>query len=200
MTEGPYIWAIPPAYPDRLVGIYDRRHSLHYLSVKQGVPVEPESPPIIGFRSATLDDVSAYDCLSINALIPLIAPVLAEHIRHIAGDAVQLVPANLIAADGSRSDYALLNVLELVECIDPRLSLPIYIQGALVDFHRLVFSSGCMGERAFARERSKHSLLLVSNWAKEALMKKGYTGLHFMTADEFFPPSGPARPPSTTKN
>jgi hypothetical protein len=179
-----------------MVGVYDRKRSTqHYLDFKAGARLESAEPPVITFDQSMTDELRAYDCLGINALIPLVSQRLAETLVKIGREDVQLIDTRAIAKDGELIEYKLVNILSFVDCIDKERSLTTNIAGAptaIMSFDRLVFKENCMAGRAFGRERHYHSLLLVADWAGEALLKARMKDLYLATSDEFFPPRGGA--------
>ncbi|MGH6923316.1 MAG: imm11 family protein [Propylenella sp.] len=199
----PFLWIIPPRYPDRMVGIYDRKRAPHYLRFQAGQRLDTIEKPVIVFDESDVEELRKYDCLGINALIPLIGPRLAELILEIGSDDIQLVDARAIARDGELSDYRLVNVTRQVDCVDRERSLiknMVTAPDAILTFDRLVLKGGCMGERAFARECEMLSLLLVSEPARDRLLTEKMRGLYFATADEFYPPRGLAAKGSSSRH
>jgi hypothetical protein len=200
----PYIWAIPNGYPQRVVGLYDKTNPLHYLTLLEGVPLKGEIPPLrIRFDDAKLRDLERYDSLWNNSGVPLVSNRLAQLMLELGREDFELIDAEAVAADGTTRSYRLVNITNLVDSIDYSRSLPVYItntSGGIMGFNRLVFRQRCMDLHAFGREIKKRSMLLVSSLARDELMRQRLRGVEFVTADEFFPPSGAAHRGSSARH
>jgi hypothetical protein len=196
VKSAPKIWIIPPDCPTRLIGTYDRKRStIDHLNLKEGKRIEKTNSSTVIFESAPLADLLAYDCLGSSALVPLVSRRLASRLLEIASDRVQLVPAHVIAKNGSSKEYSFLNVIHFAECIDLERSLTKYMLASpktISGFDRLVLKPDCLGASAFGRDPRKLSLLLVSEAAQRNLEQARFKGLYFASPEEFYPPRGAA--------
>lgn len=194
MSRQPYIWMIPPRYPQRKIGLYEKDRLPHYLSLKQGEPLGAVPPPIVRFPRATLRDLRPLACLANNARIPLVDPRLAQAMARLGAGDFELIETRVMTLDGESDEYRFVNVTNAVSCIDYDISMTrlMVTSAAIMGFDRLFFTTNCMEGHVFSRERDYHSFLLVSPEGRDALVSLKLPGLHFATADEYQPPRGAA--------
>lgn len=174
-----YLWRIPDDYPQRLIGGYQDAVSPDRFLFKMGEPLPtPLEQPSIRF-DATLGELSKFDCLCSNAMIPLVNFSVAEALMKICSDEVEFIKTKVTGNDGVLDDYLILNATRKVYCIDRDGSEYTSVPGTdrIMSFRKATHLENCLGEHKIARDTEYLSHLVVSDVIKELFTMEKFTGI-----------------------
>lgn len=159
-----YLWRIPDNYPESLIGEYQREGAPDRFLFRKGERL-PETvvQPVIRFN-APLEQLRTLDCLTSNAMVPLVNVTFANLFMLRASSDVELIPARVIGSNGTTDEFYLLNVASKVACIDHEYSDYKHVPGTqqIMSFRKLRYVEGCLGAHNLARDTEYLAHLLVS--------------------------------------
>lgn len=182
----PYIWCIPEDYPEKCIGIYDRKRSPDRFEFKKGVKLpDTIGLPIFQFE-VSAEKLTKWDELPNSADVPLVNQRLLDLLLKLAPNDIQVFDARLETKDGILPGYKLINVTNTVYGIDHEASECSYITGTRTprSIKRLSYKENCLGNHQMARDAECHSHLLVSPVIREAFMTGKIRGVKLLTAEE----------------
>lgn len=181
-----HIWRIPESYPAEGIGEYDRIVSPDRFMFTQAQSIELScAMPTIRF-SVTKTKLEAYDCLPNSTMVPLLSPQASKDLSELCAGEVELIPTNVIAADGLLRGYSLLNATFMVPAVDFKTSQFSTIPGtnSIMSFRKLQLIPACLGKHKIARAKEYKPFLLVSSEIVELFKLKHYSGADFSTQHE----------------
>jgi len=184
-----YLWEIPDDYPEKFLGEYLQDESPDCFLFFQGKHLLPDvGLPNFRFKVSSRA-LQKYDVLSNSTAIPLVSERLANVLKQLAQEDVQLLPANIQTSDGAMLGYQLVNVLNLVPGIDYGQSDFIYFHGTkrIMKFNRLGLRPEALGDRHLARDEEYKSFLIVSDTLKRTFESKGFKGCGIVGAETIKP-------------
>jgi hypothetical protein len=180
------IWGIDDAYPESLIGRYDRVSNPDRFLLGKGIRLDSESGSWRFFFPGQTKSLRKFDDLANNALVPLVSARLASLLIELAPDDVQLLPAEIEAQDGRIDDFHLLNVISMVPAVDRALSIFSLVRGtqAIMSFKKLMLILDCLGSHVLARSAEYRSHVLVSHSLVEAIQRAGMLGMQFTLPED----------------
>lgn len=179
-----YLWRIPTDYPEELIGHYMRKESPDRFLFRKGEEL-PSSIAIPRFEfNAPAAKLEQYDVLPNSTQIPLVSPKVAESLRGLCPNDIQLFEANIIASGQEIQGFKLLNATHLVSCVDHANSDYSFIPGtdAIMGFKKLKLVYDGLKKHHIAREAEYKSYLYVTEQVKGVFDSNKWQGC------AFFPP------------
>ena len=158
------LWRIPDDYPEEAIGKYDRAVSMDRSLFREGKRIDlPADKPVVRF-SVPVQELTTYDCLLNDSMVPLIGRRLVEHLQELCASDFQSLPALVIAKNGQIEDFSILNVVSAVRGIDHPASEYSFVPGTkqIMGFRRLRYDPECLGKHHLARDAEYRSHLLAS--------------------------------------
>ncbi len=182
-----YFWRIPDLYPNRYVGVYEQGPD--WLALSSGDYVHVDSPLHFLFDEASLDSLVQLGCLWNNIGVPIVEGKLAQFIKDLGGEDVQLLPCAIDAKDRSGENFFVLNILPTVLCINHKESIiHRFDEGEISGFKKLKLKTdACMMGHMFAREREYRSFIVVSEEAMLRISTLNLDGVQFFTDRSMLP-------------
>lgn len=180
-----YLWNDPENVPNKAIGEYDKISSpdRFLLKASRKLNLKEFSPmPEVHFEIPQIKAIK-YDCLSSNAMVPLINERVQDILEDLAPNEVQFFPAKVICSDGELQGYSFLNITVEIEGIDHDKT--IYDQSGF-GFKYLTYKPGCLGKHPLARDKEYRGNLLVSQKLKNIFDKENVTGVWFVTPEEWY--------------
>lgn len=179
------LWRIPENYPDKNIGVYDKSSFDRFL-LKKGQRIEqPATKPVVRFQ---LEEkrLREYDCLPNSAMVPLISSRLAQVLLQLCSGDIQLVPAQVVAADAEINEFAFLNVTTCVQAIDHAKSVYSLIPGTtqIMGFRQLHHHPNCLRGHHLALDCEYRSHLLASEQVASLLSSLHVKGVALIAAEE----------------
>jgi hypothetical protein len=181
-----YLWRVPDGYPQSLIGQYQREATLDRFLLKKGERLFGQvETPTIKFNGM-LAQLRQFDCLANSALVPLVNEKCAAILTEVAPSDVQLVAAQVEAADGGAEEFSLVNITCKVQAIDRGRSVFSYVPGTqqIMSFRRLEYVESCLGEHALARDAEYLGHLLVAEPVAMRLKREGCKGIELLKPSE----------------
>ncbi len=100
-----YLWRIPKNYKNRDIGEYDRDSSPNSYCLIKGIFLKGFSPiPHVDFI-VPRKNISKFDCLPNNSLVPLVNDKIKNILEDVAPNDVQFFPVKLTCKDGELEGY-----------------------------------------------------------------------------------------------
>lgn len=188
-TDEPLLWerATFPSRPSW--GTWAYRDADDFLSVRIARPLTADRPaPVVtfGLKARRLRD---YDVLAVAHLPPLVGGRSAAILEREAPTDVQLIPADVRAADGPIGPYWVVNAIRSVQAIDYERSLIHRIgegEAMTMDFRRLALRPEAMGDVQVARDSDYLPFLYVARPLAQALTAARLRGLRLVSAEKLF--------------
>ncbi|MFA5193784.1 MAG: DUF1629 domain-containing protein [Verrucomicrobiia bacterium] len=187
-----YLWRIPEFYPELLIGEYQRDRSPDRFLFDRGTRVAEDIPApsfVFNARNARLAVLGRYDILPNSTMVPLVTQRVARVLDEMAGEDIQLIPANVTAGGQLLSGFKLVNVLRLVSSIDHSQSNFVCIPGTkqIAKFNRFRVKPDALGYYHLAREAEYHPFILVSEALKRAFETHNFKGCAFIQPENIKP-------------
>lgn len=180
--DKPCLWRIPERYPASVIGVFRSAEAMDRFTLKRGQFLEKFAGiPVIDF-GVSLRVLRKFDCLVSSAMVPIVGPTLARILAKFASENVQLIPARVIGSDGEAVEFAVLNVVGTVQCIDHARSSYEVLPGSnqILSFRKLEFVEGCLGARHISRDCEYLSHIVVSERLVTEVRSLGLAGVDFM--------------------
>ncbi len=183
-----YLWRTPGNYPNRLMGMYQRRVSRDSYAFRHGKPAKETGERVDFVFECRLADLKGLGCVCNSTLIPLVSPRLADFLMREVGEDIQLIKARVIAKDGETDRYKLLNITRLVSCFDKDKSKMLYLpEGHMYGFEYLVHKPGCMGSSHLARDAGYLGHIIVSDELAAKMRALNMPGISLVRPEDVYP-------------
>ena len=136
----PFLWFTPENFPNKYLGLYDRKRSPNRFLFRRGETVALVlSDPVIQTH-ASMKWVEQWDIFPNNAHLPLVNERALQIMQEFAGNDIQPFNVSIESIDGILMNYKLLNITKKVMCIYHKASKYDFVLNTnhIMGFNKLV--------------------------------------------------------------
>jgi len=185
-----YLWRAFKNSQNKYIAIYDGEKSpdRYLFNCGKEVALESLNSNIIFQHKLTKRQVIQFDNIPNNSDSPLVNQKIVNALLELSPTDVQFFDAEIRCKDGVLTNYKLLNVISTIMGLDHEKSIYNKVHGteAILGFEYCAYKPNCMGGHQIARNREYQSHLLVTQKIKHAFEKEKFTGIWFVTPEEWY--------------
>lgn len=180
-----FLWRMPDDYPEALIGEYQKETAPDRFDLQKGKSLGNEwGVPEFEFQ-ATSEELSKFDDLANNAMVPLVSSRVAAFLNQSSGELVELIPASIKTQDGNLEGYSVVNVRHFGESVDREKSQYTCIPGTEqpMSFSKLEFREN-PDSRMIVREKIYPGFIVVTDAFKQVCDEQSWNGVGLFQAED----------------